>query len=40
MISTLDKMQLVEIVKAYKSRTYDEDLVEIEKLGGKCCTID
>ena len=40
MSSTIDKMQLVEIVKAYKSRTYDEDLDEIEKLGGKCCTIN
>ena len=39
MASNIDKKQLVEIVKAYKSRTYDEDILEIEKLGGKCCTI-
>ena len=40
MSSTIDKMQLVDIVKAYKSRTYDEDLNAVEELGGKCCTIN
>ena len=40
MSSTIDKMQLVDIVKAYKSRTYDEDLNAVVELGGKCCTIN
>ena len=32
---SLGKEQLVEVIKAYKSRTYDEDLAAIDELGGK-----
>ena len=32
---SLGKEQLVEVIKAYKSRTYDEDLGAIMELGGK-----
>ena len=31
----LGKEQLVAVVKAYKSRTFDEDLVAVSELGGK-----
>lgn len=29
-------MELIELVKAYKGRTYDEEIVGIETQGGKC----
>jgi hypothetical protein len=29
------KMELIELVKAYKSRTYDEEIRGVENQGGK-----
>ena len=31
------KLELIELVNAYKVRTYDEDIVGVDSQGGKYC---